>query len=208
MSPGRLRADDGRMSSQIVLDDDRSVGSTCRLSPTARKFVRDWGDLSDRWGLDRTTAEVHAVLWLAGAPMDLRAVADAARVDPEEAAHGLEALRERGIARLVDRSSGTLQWAVARDPAAMFLAILEDRRRREVEPAMAVLRDAVLRADSDDRCDDATRARLEEMQSFFRDANRFWTQISTMPAPLVRRLFRIGGKIRRAFGVDGARGGT
>lgn len=174
------------------------------LSQAARKFIRDWGELSDRWGVDRTTAEVHALLWLAGTPLDLKSVADALMIESEEAAHGLEALREAGIATLADRSGGSLRYAVPADAWEMFRAILEERRRRELEPAVAVIRDAVLRCDSDPEGDDRTRDRLEQLQGFLRDANTFYRQMSTMPAPVFRQLLRTGAKIRKALGLDAA----
>lgn len=176
------------------------------LSPTARKFIRDWGDLADRWNLDRTAAEIHALLWLAGQPMDLKSVADLLLLDAEDAARGLECLREAGFASLADRHAGSLRYAVPADPWEMFRAILEERRRREVEPAIAAVRDAVLRSESDPECDEKMLQRLEEMQSFLRDASGFYRELSTIPGPAVRRLLKMGGKIRRALGLADSQG--
>jgi DNA-binding transcriptional regulator GbsR (MarR family) len=190
------------MSAPITWADPGDVTTMSDLSPTARKFIRDWSDLADAWNVDRVTAEVQAYLWITEGPADLRAVASALHRQPDDVAQALEWLRERGIAKLSDTTGTTLRYYVPRDPCEMFLAILEERRRREIEPAVAVLRDAVLRADSDDACEDRTRRRLEEMQAFLRDSLGFYQQVSTMPGPYVRRMFKIGGKIRRALGLD------
>lgn len=172
-----------------------------QISPTARKFIRDWGDLADRWDIDRTTAEVHALLFLQGAPLDLRSVADALSLQGDEAAVALEALREMGVARIADRHAGSIRYECPGDVWEMFHAVLESRRKREVEPAVAVIRDAVLRADSDPECDDATRKRLEEMQGFLRDATGFYKELASIRGADMRRLLRMGSKIRRALGL-------
>ena len=194
-------ADDGGMSAPIAWADSRGSHRMSDVPPAVRKFVRDWGDLGERWGLDRGAAEAHAILWVAPDPMDMRDVASTLGVDPDEAARRLETLRERGLAQLADRDSGTLRYTVPRDPVAMFRAIVDDRIRRELDPAVASLRDAVLRADSDATCDDATRARLEALQTFLRESLGFYRQLSTMPTPQVRRLLKFGSRIRRALGL-------
>jgi DNA-binding transcriptional regulator GbsR (MarR family) len=200
-TPGPGGADDGDMQDSATAGEARTRPE---LSATARKFIRDWGDLADRWGIDRTTAEVHALLYVAGAALDLRTVAERLSVPADEAAAGLEALRRMGVARIVDRTAGTLRYQCVPDLWEAFQAILEERRRRELEPAMAALRDAVLRADSDPGCDDATRRRLEDMQAFLRDGLGLYKQLSALPGAQVRRLFKMGGKIRRALGLDDA----
>ena len=190
------------MSDALAVRTGANSATSSRSSPTARKFVRDWGDLADRWGADRTTAEVHALLYLSADPVDVRTVADCLCIHADEAATGLEKLREMRVARVVRRDPDPVRYECVPDVWQMFHAILEERRHREIEPAVAVLRDTVLRADSDDECDAHTVRRLEEMQSFLRDALGLYTQLGAMNGPQVRRLFKMGGKIRRALGAS------
>ena len=170
-------------------------------SPTVRRFVRDWGDLAALWGVDRVTAQVHAVLWIADGPREAGEVAALAGLDPADAIRGVTALREIGVAT-ADGGAAVPRYSVPSDPWEMFRAVIEERRRREVEPAVAALRDAVLRAESDAECDAHTRRRLEDMQSFLRDALTFHRQIAALPTPAVRRLLRLGTQLRRALGTD------
>lgn len=178
------------------------AGTLPALSDTVRRFVRDWGELADRWGTDRSVAEAHAIVFLASGPLDAAAVAAALNLRPEEAADALESLAAAGVVRVADRTGGLPRYERHGDLWDMFRAILEERRRREFEPAVAAVRDAVLRADSDPQCDDRTRRRLEEMQSFLRDAGDLYRQLSTMPGAETRRLLKMGSKIRRALGLD------
>ncbi|MCE9634478.1 MAG: hypothetical protein K8T90_02130 [Planctomycetes bacterium] len=172
-----------------------------KLSPTSRKFIRDWGELADRWGVDRTTAEVHALLYVSKVPMDIGAIADALAKGADDTQVGLDALRAMGVVQLAARNAGSLRYECLPDVWEMFRAILEERRRREVEPAVATLRDALLRADNDPECDEHTRRRLEDMQLFLRDSLGLCKQFSSMPGPEVRRLLKMGGKIRKALGL-------
>ena len=171
------------------------------LSATARKFVRDWGDLADRWGVERSVAETHALLWIAAGPLGTEQVADVLQLDPGTTQEAIDALVTLGVARPAVARGNSLRYEALPDVWEMFRAILEERRRREVEPAMAALRDALLRADNDDECDKQTRHRLAEMQGFLRDASGLYRQLSSMPTRETRQLLRIGGKIRRALGL-------
>lgn len=190
------------MSDALAVNTGSNAATSSRSSPTARRFVRDWGDLADRWGADRTTAEVHALLYLSADPVDVRTIADCLSVQADEAVSGLEKLREMRVVRVVRREPEPPRYECVPDVWQMFHAILEDRRRREIEPAIAVLRDSVLRADSDDECDAHTVRRLEEMQTFLRDALGLYTQLGAMNGAQVKKLFKIGGKIRRALGAS------
>ena len=189
------------MSDAAITTPRTDVKRMTQLSPTARKFIRDWGELADRWGVDRTTAEVHALLYVVGEPMDIGAISEALGLRTEEAQGGLEPLRAMGVVQLAARAAGSLRYECLPDVWEMFRALLEERRRREIEPAVAALRDALLRADSDAACDDRTRRRLEDMQVFLRDSLGLYKQLSTMPAADVRRLLQMGGKIRKALGL-------
>lgn len=166
------------------------------LSSTARRFVSEWGDLGEQWGLDRKTAEVHAMLFLAGGPVEETAVGSALELDPHEVAAAVARLRAIGI---VLPAKGDDRAECVGDVWEMFRRILEDRRRREIDPALAVLRECVLRAEDEE--DEAVRRRLAEMQECLRLVIGLYTQLASVPPAEARRLVRMGSRIRKALGL-------
>jgi len=172
------------------------------LAPSVRRFLHDWGDLAERWGVERRDAQVHGFLFLAGRPVDTRTVAEALSLPLEQASGSLESLRRNRLATIPDRHASPLRYACPADVAEMCGSLLEFHRRRQVEPAIATLRDSLLRADCDEECDDATRRRMEDLQTFLRDASGFQRQMTSMPSSAMRALLKMGAKLRRALGVD------
>lgn len=177
-----------------------------QLSATARKFVRDWGELGDRWGLDRSAAEVHALLYISAGGLTEAEVAATLKLDPAEARTAIETLHEWKVVRSASLAGGapakgSERWECEPDVVVMFRAILEARRRRELDPAAAVVRDCVLRAESDSGAEPHMVKRLEEMQELLRLVGGFYTAIGTLPSEPTRRLLKLGQKIRQSLGA-------
>lgn len=171
------------------------------LSSTARRFVREWGELGERWGLDRQTAEVQAMLYLAGEPLDAQSIGDALEMDEHEVRTCVARLREIGIVLPGSRSpDGRERWLCVPDVWEMFRRILEDRRRREVDPALSVLRECVLRAESEG--DEVVHERLAEMQECLRLVLGLYSQLASVPSAEARKLVRMGSKIRKSLGLS------
>jgi DNA-binding transcriptional regulator GbsR (MarR family) len=186
------------MADTAVRRASKTPASPHDLSPTARRFICDWSDLAERWGTTRATAEVLAYLCVSVDPSDAASIAGVLELPQEEVERALAELTQMGAVR---RAAPGGHECVG-DMAQLFRALVDARLRREVEPAIASVRDALLRSDDDAHCDERTRRRLEDMQGFLRDSLALYHQLSGMPASHVRRLLRMGGKIRRALGLD------
>jgi DNA-binding transcriptional regulator GbsR (MarR family) len=170
------------------------------MSITAKKFVREWGELGERWGLERRTADVHALLMLSPKPMTVGEIGDKLDLDTAEARKAIDELREW---RVVESAAGSVneeRWQVLQNMLEMFRNILEERRRREMDPAMGVLRDCVLKAESDPKVEKHVVARLEELQDLFRLTQSFYKFVGTMPTAETRKLLKLGQKIRSSIG--------
>src|SRR5262245_34845661 len=115
-----------------------------KLSDVERKFILHWGEMGTRWGVNRTVAQVHALLYLAGEPMDAERIASTLGVARSNVSTSLRELQGWGIVRLVhvmgDRRD---HFESLKDVWEMFRVILRERKRREVDPTLAVLRDCV-----------------------------------------------------------------
>src|SRR6476620_7537873 len=105
------------------------------LEPVMEKFILHWGEMGTRWGVNRTVAQVHALLYLSPGPMNAEEIAATLSVARSNVSTSLKELQSWGIVRVVhvmgDRRD---HFESMKDVWEMFQVILEQRKRREIDP--------------------------------------------------------------------------
>ena len=138
------------------------------LSPIQQKFILHWGEMGTRWGINRTVAQVHALLFLSPEPLNAEDIASTLGVARSNVSTSLRELQGWGIVRVThlidDRRD---HFESMKDVWEMFRVIVNERRKREADPTLAMLRDAVGDAKKPGAADGYTRERLAEMLQFF-----------------------------------------
>jgi DNA-binding transcriptional regulator GbsR (MarR family) len=169
------------------------------LSPTLEKFVLHWGEMGTRWGVNRTVAQIHALLFISPEPLHAEAIAETLAVARSNVSTGLRELQAWGIVRVVHVLGDRRDYFEAvKDVWDMFQLILEGRKRREVDPTLAVLRECV--AEGSEPLDAHARERLLELQGFFEMTTRWFDQIRRMPRSTLTRFVRMGDKVAKLLG--------
>ncbi|PYV19233.1 MAG: ArsR family transcriptional regulator [Acidobacteria bacterium] len=175
------------------------------LSPLMQKFILHWGEMGTRWGVNRTVAQVHALLYLSPASLDADEISKTLSVARSNVSTCLKELQSWGIVRPVhllgDRrehyESLTDVWEMAR-------TILEERKRREIDPTLAMLRECIQELESAPASERPVRDRISEMLGFLEALVAFYEEARRLPAHRLRGLVKIRKKLRRAFGKSGA----
>jgi DNA-binding transcriptional regulator GbsR (MarR family) len=169
------------------------------LPPALQKFVLHWGEMGSRWGVNRTVAQIHALLFVSAQPLHAEAIAEALAVARSNVSTGLRELQAWGIVRVVHVLGDRRDYFEAvKDVWDMFQLILEGRKRREVDPTLAVLRECV--AESAEPLDPHARERLVELQGFFEMTTRWFDQVRRMPRSTLFRFARMGNKVAKLLG--------
>src|SRR3954449_7513634 len=118
------------------------------LTPIMQKFVLHWGEMGTRWGINRTVAQVHALLFLAPKPLAADEISTTLAVARSNVSTSLRELQGWGIVRVVhvlgDRRD---HFESIKDVWEIFRQVLDERKRREVDPTLSILRDCVIEAD-------------------------------------------------------------
>ncbi|HEY5893049.1 MAG TPA: transcriptional regulator [Chthoniobacterales bacterium] len=128
---------------------DASVDPAGELHTARDEFVAQWGAIGNAWGINRTMAQIHALLITAPAPMSTDEVMDDLKISRGNANGNLRELVSWGLIRSVLRRGDRKEYFEAeKDVWKMFCAITRERRRREVSPAIDVLRNVVARSAS------------------------------------------------------------
>ncbi|MCA1245007.1 GbsR/MarR family transcriptional regulator [Massilia sp. MS-15] len=171
------------------------------LSPTAQKFVLHWGEMGTRWGVNRTVAQIHALLYLAGRPLTAEDIAETLGVARSNVSTSLKELQSWKLVRvshvLGDRRD---HFAALQDVWEIFRVILEERKRREIDPTLSVLRECAIEGEEDGELDAATLARMQAVLAFLDMLGASFQDYQHLPPQTVQRMVKMGGKLARFLG--------
>src|SRR5438067_4000412 len=138
------------------------------LSPVQQKFVLHWGEMGARWGINRTVAQVHALLFISDGPLNADEIVEALGVARSNVSTSLRELQGWRIVKVVhvigDRRD---HFESMKDVWEMFRVIVEERKRREIDPTLAILRECVAEAEKAKSTDETTKERLSALLGFF-----------------------------------------
>ncbi len=111
------------------------------LNPIAERFVLHWGEMGTRWGVNRTVAQIHALLYLAGRSMDAEEITQTLGVARSNVSNSLKELQSWSLVRVVHvKGDRRDHFETSTDVWELFKLIVAGRRQREIDPTAVVLR--------------------------------------------------------------------
>jgi DNA-binding transcriptional regulator GbsR (MarR family) len=166
------------------------------LPPIQQKFVLHWGEMGTRWGINRTVAQIHALLFLSPRPMNAEEIAETLGVARSNVSNSLKELQGWKIVRLVHLLGDKRDhFESMRDVWEMFQIVLDERKRREIDPTLELLRECVKEAEQIKTSDDFTRERLSRLLEFFETMSGWYSQMRRAPKAAVVRFIKTGDKV-------------
>ncbi len=164
-------------------------------------FILHWGEMGTRWGINRTVAQIHALLYLSPKPLPAEQIAEKLSVARSNVSNSLRELQGWGIVKVVhvmgDRrdhyESMTEVWE-------MFQIILDERKKREIDPTLTMLRELTAEAKKSGDKNDPTYQRLKNMLGFFETLTTWYTQMRRLPTGALVKFMKMGGKIHKLLG--------
>jgi DNA-binding transcriptional regulator GbsR (MarR family) len=168
------------------------------LSPVAQKFILHWGEMGARWGVNRTVAQVHALLFLSPRPLNAEEIAKTLRVARSNVSTSLRELQGWRIVRAVSVLGDRRQhFETLKDLWEMFRVIMEERKRRELDPTVAVVRECVAELQKSGSAEAYTRERLVELLGFLTTLMALYEELEHLPPGAARGLLKLRGKMRK-----------
>jgi DNA-binding transcriptional regulator GbsR (MarR family) len=172
-----------------------------RLTPVMQKYVTHWGEMGARWGMNRSVAQIHALLYLADEPLPAEAIAETLAIARSNVSTSLKELQTWELVRLVHTPGDRRDHFEARqDPWDMLMTIVEGRKRREIDPTLATLRALSAEADGDPDTPASVKAKLTTMRTFMEQLSGWYEQMRGVPRPVLMRLLQLGAKITGFLG--------
>lgn len=165
------------------------------LEPATQQFIVHWGEMGTRWGINRSVAQIHALLYLAGQPLAADEIAATLAIARSNVSTGLRELQGWGLVRIVHHLGDRRDhFETLDDVWETFRLILRERKRRELDPTVEVVRACTATA-RQDPAQAATATRLGAMLEFLEVADSWGERASRLSGPRLRRLSRLSDAI-------------
>lgn len=175
------------------------------LTPVAQKFILHWGEMGTRWGINRTVAQVHALLFLSPHPLPADEISETLAVARSNVSTSLRELQGWRIVRVVhvlgDRRD---HFESIKDVWEIFRIVSEERKRREIDPTLSVLAECVREVKANPQGDAYTRERLETMLEFLTAMTGLFEEIIRMPTGALKGVVKLRGKVITLLGKKAA----
>ena len=174
-----------------------------KLSPVQQQFILHWGEMGTRWGINRTVAQIHALLYISPRPLHAEDIAETLGVARSNVSTSLKELQGWRIVKLVHVLGDKRDhFESMKEVWEMFRVVLDERKKREIDPTIALLRDCVAEAAKDKQTDEYTEQKLRDLADFFDTTSAWYAQIRQWPTGALTRFVKMGDKIRK-LGIGG-----
>ncbi|MDR3458776.1 MAG: ArsR family transcriptional regulator [Verrucomicrobiae bacterium] len=168
-----------------------------KSDPVIEKLVLHWGEMGARWGISRMVAQIHALLYFSPKPLAADEIVEALGVARSHVSNSLKELQTWGVVKVVhvigDRRE---HFQSIKDVWQLFEILLDERKRREMDPTLKMLRETQALLDDDVKTDPHTRERLREMLEFFELMDGWFGEVRRMPLESRVKLVKWGARIR------------
>jgi len=171
-----------------------------RLREVQDQFIRRWGEMGQTWGINRTMAEIHALLYVTAQPLCTDDVMERLNISRGNASMSLRALCDWGIIRRIHRRGERREYFESlADVWEMFSIIAAERKRREMDPVLETIKQcrAMLEAEAIGKQAAArpevaaTRQRLAGMEEFVVVTNKIFQQFISGARSGLTRIVRL-----------------
>jgi DNA-binding transcriptional regulator GbsR (MarR family) len=171
------------------------------LSDIEQRFVLHWGEMGTKWGLNRTVAQIHALLYLSEEPLNAEEISTTLSVARSNVSNSIHELQGWGIVKTVhvlgDRRD---HFETLTDAWDMFQTILDERKRREIDPTLALLRELKTQGSGTTKKERYTNTRINEVLNLLESMSTWYTKVSSLPRPALQGFIKAGAKIQRTLG--------
>jgi DNA-binding transcriptional regulator GbsR (MarR family) len=166
--------------------------------PDAKAFILHWGEMGTHWGVNRSVAQIHALLYLSDRPLHADEIVDQLNLARSNVSTGLKELQAYGIVRRVHVEADRRDHFVAEaDLWEMLMRIVAERKRREVDPTIALLAELAARLERDETAPRHVRERITRMHEFISTLSGWYEQVRVLPKPTLVTLMKLGAKVAR-----------
>jgi DNA-binding transcriptional regulator GbsR (MarR family) len=165
------------------------------------RYIVHWGEMGSRWGINRSVAQIHALLYLAPNPLHADEIAETLGIARSNVSVGIKELLAWDLVQITHTLGDRRDFFIAqRDPWEVIRVIVEGRKRREIDPTLAFLRECVTELETDSETPAEVRERIAGQLEFLETLTRWYDSSKGMPRKTLLKMMRLGQKIAKVIG--------
>ena len=167
------------------------------LPPLTQRFVLHFGEMGSRWGINRTVGQIYALLYVSAKPLNADEVGEALGFSRSNVSMGLKELQSWNLVRLIHQPNDRREYFQApEDVWAIFRTLAAERRKREIDPTLSMLRDALMEQPSVAE-DIHAQERIKQMHGFIELMTDWLDDVQKMDSATLASLMQMGAKVQK-----------
>lgn len=172
-----------------------------KLTPTMHRCVLHWGEMASRWGISRSVAQIHALLFLSPSPLTADDIAETLNVARSNVSVSIKELQSWDLVSVTHVLGDRRDYFQAKkDIWEVLTTIVDGRKRREIDPTVQMLRECAAESKQDAETPPEVKERLNSMLEFLEEMSGWYDQIRGMPRPTLLKLMRMGARVAKVVG--------
>ncbi len=169
------------------------------LPPLSRQFVAHFGEMGSRWGINRTVGQIYALLFIAQRAIHADEIAETLEFSRSNVSMGLKELQSWRLVRLKHQPGDRREYFEApADVWEIFRVLAEERRRREIEPTLSMLRMALLETPTTD-AERHAQQRMREMYDLIDRLMTWFDDVQKLAPETAMQLMGMGATVTRVL---------
>ena len=171
--------------------------SCMELRLVARRFILHWGEMGSKWGINRTVSQIHALLYLAGRPLHAEEISETLGVARSNVSTSLKELQSWQLIHIVHLMSDRRDhFETSTNVWELFRTVVRERKRREFDPTIDVLRECVTNPDFN-REEAGAQQRMKETLQFMETLASWGDEMMRLPPETLVKVIKLGARIQQ-----------
>jgi len=177
------------------------------MPAAVERFILHWGEMGGQWGVNRSVAQVQALLYLSDCPLTAEDIAEKLTMARSNVSNSLKELLNWKLIRRAPMMGDRRDFYEAETNLfEMLTRIAQGRKEREIDPAVAALRQCQAAAVDDPQLTGVARARIAEMLGFVETLEDWYVQMMKVPSHRLMGLIKLGARITSFLPIRGSTG--
>ncbi len=170
------------------------------LSDIQKRFILHWGEMGTRWGINRTVAQIHALLIVSDCALNAEQITKALSVARSNVSASLRELDSWGLLLTEQRLGDRRDYYMTPDDVwEMFRIVTDKRKQREIDPTIELIQQLVAESKGS-RADAHTHKRLSELLDLMRTMSAWYERVTGLPRSVYAAMAKSGAKLAKLFG--------
>lgn len=169
------------------------------LPPLIQSFVMHFGEMGSRWGINRTVGQIYALLYISPKPLNAEEIAEGLGFSRSNVSMGLKELESWHLTRIRhlpgDRRD---HFTVPDDVWEIVRTLVEERRKREIEPTLSMLRGIILETPAGEQ-EKYAQEKMREMHDLIEMLTSWYQEMQKMETERLISLLKLGSRVYKLY---------